>query len=318
MTGTVTDLGPVVATPLRTEQAALRNVVPGVRVQRTGRGLRPSVTWARSRPGGGPVIVAGVGGALTEQLRPGDLVVATEVRGGASPLACLSAPLLAGALRRHGLTAHLGPVVTSPGVVTGAARRDLGRTGALAVDTESAALAPAAGGGPLAVVRSIVDTPGDPLWHPGMPARGLRALRSLRAAGPALAEWAAALGPREVVLAGPRSLGAGVDRAIDVRALAVQTDLVLVLGSADSANSVRLVEVADRAGCPAHLVADATHVDLRWLTDATKIGITAGASAPPHLVQDLVRCLSGLGPVHVREEHVTDEDVSCTVPQEVS
>jgi 4-hydroxy-3-methylbut-2-en-1-yl diphosphate reductase len=49
-----------------------------------------------------------------------------------------------------------------------------------------------------------------------------------------------------------------------------------------------------------------------------RIGVSAGASAPPHLVDDLVRSLAGLGPVAVREEHVTDEDVHFSLPLEVN
>jgi 4-hydroxy-3-methylbut-2-enyl diphosphate reductase len=111
---------------------------------------------------------------------------------------------------------------------------------------------------------------------------------------------------------------ATTNRQQAVRALAAATDLVLVVGSANSSNSVRLVEVAERAGARAHLVEDAGDVDLRWLAGAARVGLTAGASAPPHLVDDLVRCLSGLGPVTVREEHVTDEDVVFSVPSALS
>jgi 4-hydroxy-3-methylbut-2-enyl diphosphate reductase len=111
---------------------------------------------------------------------------------------------------------------------------------------------------------------------------------------------------------------ATTNRQEAVVALAAATDLVLVVGSANSSNSVRLVEVAERAGVPAHLVEDAGEVDLRWLAGTSRVGITAGASAPPHLVDDLVRSLSGLGPVSVREEHVTDEDVVFAQPLEVS
>ena len=81
---------------------------------------------------------------------------------------------------------------------------------------------------------------------------------------------------------------------------------------------MRLVEVAERAGVPAHLMEDAGQVDLRWLAGTTRVGVTAGASAPPHLVDDLVRALSGLGRVSVREESVTAEDVHFSQPQEVS
>jgi len=91
---------------------------------------------------------------------------------------------------------------------------------------------------------------------------------------------------------------------------------VLVLGSGNSSNSRRLVEVAERDGAHAHLVDDAGDVDLRWLTGVRRVGITAGASAPPHLVDELVYCLSGLGPLTVREAAVVHEDIRFTLPRD--
>jgi 4-hydroxy-3-methylbut-2-enyl diphosphate reductase len=134
-------------------------------------------------------------------------------------------------------------------------------------------------------------------------------------------EVAEVLRGRFPALRGPRRddiCYATTNRQQAVRAVAAQTDLVLVVGSANSSNSVRLVEVAERAGARAHLVEDAGEVDLRWLAGVARVGLTAGASAPPHLVDDLVRCLSGLGSVRVREEHVTDEDVVFSTPRELS
>jgi 4-hydroxy-3-methylbut-2-enyl diphosphate reductase len=134
-------------------------------------------------------------------------------------------------------------------------------------------------------------------------------------------EVADALRGRFPLLAAPRTddiCYATSNRQAAVRAIAAACDLVLVVGSANSSNSRRLVEVAEREGTPAHLVDDAGDVDLAWLAGARRIGVTAGASAPPHLVDDLVRCLRGLGPVDVREERVTDEDVHFTLPKEVS
>jgi 4-hydroxy-3-methylbut-2-enyl diphosphate reductase len=93
---------------------------------------------------------------------------------------------------------------------------------------------------------------------------------------------------------------------------------VLVVGSANSSNSLRLVEVARREGVAAHLVEDASAIDLGWLPNARTIGITAGASAPPHLVDDVVDALAGLGPVTVRESRVGVENVQFTLPKEVS
>jgi 4-hydroxy-3-methylbut-2-enyl diphosphate reductase len=133
--------------------------------------------------------VAGVAGSLSVDVRPGDVVVASEIRGAGRSVPVPSATNLAGALRRLGLRVHVGPIVSSPRPVDGAARRDLAGTGALAVDMESAFLAPPTG--PFAVVRTIVDSPDHPLWRPGTVFRGITALRALRRAAPAIAQWAA-------------------------------------------------------------------------------------------------------------------------------
>ena len=92
---------------------------------------------------------------------------------------------------------------------------------------------------------------------------------------------------------------------------------MLVVGSANSSNSIRLVEVARRAGVAAHLVDDETQVDLAWLAGARRVGITAGASAPEHLVERVVERLASLGPVRVAEHAVVDEDVQFALPEEV-
>ena len=93
---------------------------------------------------------------------------------------------------------------------------------------------------------------------------------------------------------------------------------MLVLGSANSSNSLRLVEVAERLRTPAHLVDDATEILPEWLAGATTVGITAGASAPPHLVDEVIGTLRALGPVEVDERAVADEDVTFTLPKEVA
>ncbi|HEY6596657.1 MAG TPA: 4-hydroxy-3-methylbut-2-enyl diphosphate reductase [Asanoa sp.] len=493
MTGGVT-----VCTPMVVERAALRGARTPVR--RSGMGPRRSGVSAAGLAGRA-VLVAGVGGGLGPEVRPGDVVVASEVRRpDGPPVSCPSAPLLAGQLGRLGLTVHVGPVASRPGVVDGAARRALAATGALAVDTESGWLAPSCGE-PFAVVRAIADADDKPLLRPATVTRGIAALRALRRAVPAIDAWAAAVGPREVHLANPRSFCAGVERAIDVvdRALdrygapvyvrrqivhnahvvrdlerrgavfvaeahdvppgavlvlaahgvspavraqaagrrlsvidatcplvtkvhsevrrhagmgttvflighadheevegtvgeapddvvvvpdvtaasrvappdpervayAMQTtlavdeaeriaavlrqrfpalrgprrddicyattnrqravrdisrdcDLLLVVGSANSSNSLRLVEVAQREGVPARLVNDAEDVDLRELAGAARVGVTAGASAPPRLVDDLIERIGGLGTVTVRETRAEPEDVRFTLPKEVS
>jgi 4-hydroxy-3-methylbut-2-enyl diphosphate reductase len=453
--------------------------------------------------------VAGVCGALRPGLLPGDLVVADVVTGPAGPLACPAAPMLAGALRRAGLSAHVGTVVTASGVVTGRARADLAAGGALAVDMESSWLAAAGAGGPVVVVRAVLDGPDHPLVRPATLGRLRTALGSLSAAAGVLAEWAGSLAARELVLAAPASFCAGVERAITaventlerhgapvyvrrqivhnahvvadlerrgvvfveeldevpagavtvfsahgvaprvwdeaaelslrvvdatcplvskvhnevrrvadtgdllvyighpdhdesegtlgeapallhpvatvadvaglpdayaeghrvryvtqttlaideadaivaalkrrygadrvlgpghadicyatsnrqaaVLAAAEGADLTLVVGSRNSSNSQRLVEVAERAGCPARLVEDAGEVEFGWLTDARRVTLSAGASAPPSLVEELTAALVALTPpgpavTSVSTRRVATEDINFAPPREV-
>jgi 4-hydroxy-3-methylbut-2-en-1-yl diphosphate reductase len=492
---------PIICTPLRAEQAAVRAGRPQARVVRTGMGAHRTRRRRSRITGSGPVAVLGVAGGLAPQVRPGDIVVASEVRTGGVTVRCPSAPLLAGALRRAGLRTHVGPIVSSAGVVSGRERAALAATGALAVDMETAQLAEVCGDRPFAVVRAVVDTADAPLLRLGTARRGVTALLALRKAAPIVAQWAAAAGEREVVLASPRSFCAGVERAIDIvkrsierfgapiyvrrqvvhnahvvaelealgavfvheldevprgaravlaahgvapsvrmqaternlsvvdatcplvakvhqevrryaahdqtillighadheevvgtvgeapqrvrvvadeaeassvmvedpervayvmqttlavddaervanvlrqrfpklaaprqddicyattnrqqalREIATDCDVVLVVGSVNSSNSQRLVEVAQRAGSSSYLVDDAGDVDLAWLADANRIGITAGASAPPRLVDDLVIALSGLGTIQISEHHTIDEDVRFGLPKELS
>lgn len=502
MTSSEKRVGLVVAAPLRLEALAVARGLPEGTVVRTGMGparSRKAVRALRARRPSA-LAVAGFGGALTEGPVAGDVVVASEVRSDAGVIACPSAPLLAGALRAAGLTVHIGPVVSVDHVVHGRERAELAATGALAVDMESAMLAPAAGDRPLAVLRVVVDTPDRPLFHPATVGAGVTAASTLARLGPALLAWSAATADREVVLASPRSFCAGVERAIDivdrlldtrpkpiyvrkqivhnaivvadlerrgavfveeldevpagatvvfsahgvapsvrteaarreldvvdatcplvgkvhhearrfarlgntilfighagheetegtlgeepehtilvqdesevdsievpdpdrvsylmqttlavdeaegivsalrrkfpalhgpssddicyattnrqqaVRAVAGDAELVLVVGSTNSSNSRRLVEVARREGARAHLVDEVGQVDLDWLAGVGTIGVSAGASAPPELVAELVTALGGLGRLDLSERSVTTETVRFTLPKEV-
>jgi 4-hydroxy-3-methylbut-2-en-1-yl diphosphate reductase len=408
--------------------------------------------------------------------------------------------LLAAALRRRGLRVHVGPIASVDRVMTRTERTALRAGGAIAVDMESAWLADAAGGRPLAVLRVVVESSERELRDPRTVVAGVRALASLRRTRAALAEWAHAVGPHRVLLAGPRSFCAGVERAIEVvelaleqrgapvyvrkqivhnehvvadleergavfvdeldevptgatvvfsahgvspavkrdaaergldvidatcplvnkvhaearrfaseghtiflvghngheevegtlgeaperiavvesiddipqvtvddpervsfltqttlavdetneivgalrdrypalrgprsddicyattnrqqavRAVARDSDIVLVVGSRTSSNSKRLVEVSEREGTPAYLVDDERDVDVAWLVDAPTVGLTAGASAPEGLVDRIVGALGGLGPVTVEERTTTTESIQFRVPKEV-
>jgi 4-hydroxy-3-methylbut-2-en-1-yl diphosphate reductase len=482
-------------TVIRTAPAALRTG-PVPAVLRTGYGTTRAAQAAGrlSHEPFGQMIIMGVGGGLSTDLSPGDLVVGTEV----GAVTCASAPILAGELRRAGLTARTGRITTVDHPVRRSERAKLAAEGWLLADMESAPLAAAADGRPVAVIRAVSDTPDRPLA--GIVSGGLAALRSLRAAAPAAQRWAAACGTREVLLAGPRSFCAGVERAIEivervlerqgppvyvrkqivhntrvvgdlesrgavfvdeldevpdgatvvfsahgvspqvreeaarrglavidatcplvskvhaearrfaadgytvalighagheevegtlgeapdstvlvqtaadvaalrprdgervaylmqttlsvdeatevagalrerfpavrapgsddicyattnrqaaVRAVAAESGLVLVAGSKNSSNSVRLVETCERAGTPAYLIDGAEDIQLDWLAGVSTIGLTAGASAPPAVVEEIISALSGLGPVSVSERVTTTESIRFGLPKEV-
>ncbi|MCU1659066.1 MAG: ispH [Pseudonocardiales bacterium] len=111
---------------------------------------------------------------------------------------------------------------------------------------------------------------------------------------------------------------ATTNRQQAVRAVAAEADVVIVLGSANSSNSLRLVEVVERGGTPAYLVDDATAILPEWLQNARTVGITAGASAPPYLVDEVIGTLRALGPVEVIEREVARESIRFALPKEVS
>jgi 4-hydroxy-3-methylbut-2-enyl diphosphate reductase len=120
-------------------------------------------------------------------------------------------------------------------------------------------------------------------------------------------------------LAGPRSSDicyATQNRQDAVRALASDCPLVVVIGSGNSSNSRRLVEVAQRAGARAVLVEDGAEVVPELVAGVRRVGITAGASAPETLVTGVVRALSGLGPTTLAERRVAVEDVRFKLPVE--
>ena len=455
----------------------------------------------RALVGTGPLAVLGVAGGVAPQVQVGDVVVASEVRGEGITVTCPAAPLLAGALRRAGLTVHVGPLATQRRLARPDELAAMAMSGVLAVDMETAVVARGVGDRPFVAVRVISDNAAQPLMRPAIVRNGYRALRTLSRAAGVVEQWEAAIRPRIVRLASPRSFCAGVERAIDiveraldrygapvyvrrqivhnahivaalerrgavfveeldevpdgarvifaahgvtpdvrttaqrrgldvidatcplvakvhnevkryaardatvflighhdheevvgtigeapghvvvvedeaaaarvvaadpdnvayvmqttlavdqadavagrllqrfpslvaprsddicyatsnrqaaVRAVAADSDLVLVVGSRNSSNSLRLVEVARRAGASAYLVDDASEVDLAWLRDAGRVGVTAGASAPPYLVDELVHAVSALGRTHVHEPAAANENVTFTLPREVS
>ncbi len=492
--------GLLVLAPLRLEANAVRRGLanPTSRVLHTGMGAtRARKSAGKSKPlSFGAMVVMGTAAGLSTDLSPGDLVVASEVTDGETTVELPGADLLAAELRRAGLSARAGRLITVQKLVKSAERLRLAADGYLAADMETAALLDAADGRPMAVIRAVSDAG----FGPGMVGGGIAALRSLRKAAPVAEKWAAACRERTVLLAGPRSFCAGVERAIEiveralemrgapvyvrkqivhntrvvsdleergavfvdeldevpdgatvvfsahgvspavrddasgrglsvidatcplvskvhaearrfaregytvalighagheevegtlgeapsstvlvqtasdvaalnvedpskiaylmqttlaideaadvagalrdkfpqmrapgsddicyattnrqaaVRAVATEADLVLVAGSANSSNSVRLVERSERAGTPAYLIDGATDIDLSWLSGASVVGLTAGASAPPAVVSEIIAALSGLGTVTVTERVTTTESVQFGLPREV-
>jgi 4-hydroxy-3-methylbut-2-enyl diphosphate reductase len=110
---------------------------------------------------------------------------------------------------------------------------------------------------------------------------------------------------------------ATTNRQDSLRAIATESDLVLVVGSENSSNSVRLVELAERQGTPGHLIDDAGDLCPDWFRDTRVVGITAGASAPPRLVESVLSALSELGEISVDERETTRETIHFTLPSAV-
>jgi 4-hydroxy-3-methylbut-2-en-1-yl diphosphate reductase len=102
-----------------------------------------------------------------------------------------------------------------------------------------------------------------------------------------------------------------------VKQLAPLCDLVLVIGSKNSSNSNRLVEVAQEHGARSHLIDNETEVREQWLEGVETVGITSGASAPEELVQRLVEFFSERGAEEVSELEVSKEDVRFMMPKEI-
>lgn len=109
------------------------------------------------------------------------------------------------------------------------------------------------------------------------------------------------------------------NRQLAVKAVAPQCQTLLVVGSQNSSNSRRLVEVCRNAGVPAYLVDDESEVRAEWLRDVRTVAVTAGASAPENLVEELIASLrSKHGFETVEEVEIKDEDVRFSLPAELA
>ena len=209
-----TDL--LVCAALGIEARALKT--DGLRVERIGMGVKRAEEFALREPAYDVLAVAGFGAATDDCLRPGDIVVADEVRRGGQVIECPWADSVAFALERHlilepevdeapephtrqGLNAAgkgtpavlTGPVATVDHVSSGEALTRLAEQGVTTVDMDSFPLVETARGRPFAVVRVVVDTPDHPLVRPSTLRAGLTARKRLRAIGAVLRDWATAL-----------------------------------------------------------------------------------------------------------------------------
>jgi 4-hydroxy-3-methylbut-2-en-1-yl diphosphate reductase len=110
---------------------------------------------------------------------------------------------------------------------------------------------------------------------------------------------------------------ATTNRQIAVKQLARECDLVLVIGSTNSSNSNRLVEVAREHGAASHLIDNHTQVEEQWLQGIETVGITSGASAPEELVESLVGFFRDRGADDVSELRTVHEDVRFMLPKEI-
>jgi len=132
------------------------------------------------------------------------------------------------------------------------------------------------------------------------------------------AEIVAALRARFPEIAAPHKEDicyATTNRQEAVKAIASNAEVLLVLGSANSSNSVRLAEVGRRSGARAHLIDDAGSLDLAWLDGVRTVGVTAGASAPEVLVRGVIDRLAERFEVTVEEVDAARETVTFKLPR---
>jgi 4-hydroxy-3-methylbut-2-enyl diphosphate reductase len=108
------------------------------------------------------------------------------------------------------------------------------------------------------------------------------------------------------------------NRQSAVRELSKLVDVILVVGATNSSNSNRLREIGSEEGVPSYLIADGSELDPQWLKGAATVGITAGASAPEVLVDDVIKSLRRLGPVDVTVLPGREEKIEFRLPAELA
>jgi len=107
------------------------------------------------------------------------------------------------------------------------------------------------------------------------------------------------------------------NRQAAVRELSTQVEVLLVVGATNSSNSNRLREIGSETGVPSYLVADGSEVKREWFAHARTVGITAGASAPEEMVENVIDALRALGPVEVSTMTGREEKVEFKLPSKL-
>jgi 4-hydroxy-3-methylbut-2-en-1-yl diphosphate reductase len=134
------------------------------------------------------------------------------------------------------------------------------------------------------------------------------------------AEIVAALRARYPQVVGPKAEDicyATSNRQAAVKTIAPECQLVLVIGAPNSSNSVRLVEVAERCGAQARLIQRGAEIEPEWLADVTVLGLTAGASAPESLIQEVIDRLAALREVTVEQVITAEEKMVFKLPRQL-
>ena len=107
------------------------------------------------------------------------------------------------------------------------------------------------------------------------------------------------------------------NRQLAVQQIAKEASLIFVIGSSNSSNSNRLVEVAEKSGATAHLINNSEKIQIDWLKDASVVGITAGASTPEILVNQVIARLNEMGFTELQEYEAAQENVHFALPPEL-
>jgi 4-hydroxy-3-methylbut-2-enyl diphosphate reductase len=166
----------------------------------------------------------------------------------------------------------------------------------------------------------LIESPDDARTMPAANGQQIAYLTQTTLAMDETSEVVDALRARFPDLAGPRGKDicyATTNRQNAVRRIADEADLVLVVGSGRSSNAKRLVEVCERTGTRAKLIATAGELDPDWLRNVDTVGLTSAASTPEELVQEVIDTVTELSEVTIEEVEVAKEDVSFVVPPEL-